>query len=61
MKNYEVQKILTELDESNGGFFTRLLLVEGYIKELEKTNAELGWFFSCVSKLVREQTDGEAS
>ena len=37
----------------------RLAQIEGHIERLEKETAELGWFFSCVSKLVREQTDGE--
>jgi len=39
----------------------RVAWIRNYIENLEKENAELGWFFSCVSKLVREQTDGEDS
>jgi len=50
VKNDEVQKILTELDESNDGFFTRLLLIEGYINELEEKVEELEYILKGISK-----------
>ena len=54
-----VEASLDILDRIEGVPMLRIAQIRSYIKKLEKEKEELDWFFSRVSKLVRERTYGE--